>query len=223
MNTLVFKPGWLLGMALLSSSVWAHPWRDLYGDQLLFDVYRDGDRIGSYSTRFSGDAQQWRMQAEMKLELRWLLWRYRYHYQGSEYWRGNELQRLEILLDDDGDRSELLFQRDDDRLRAAGLPEVDLPVLPSHHYNKALIASDRLLNTLTGRLNRVEVKSLGQARIEMTTGSIEALGYRYSGDLRDTEAWYDNAGRWVGLRFVDRHGGQVEFRCRSCVPVAANG
>jgi hypothetical protein len=214
---------WLLGAALLSGAGWAHPWRELYGDQLLFDVYRDGDRIGSYSTRFSGDSERWRMEAEMKLELSWMFWRYRYRYQGTEYWRGDQLQRLWIEVDDDGDRSELRFERDNGSLRADGLPAIELPVLPSHHYNRDLTRSERLLNTLTGRLNRVQVEPLGPAQIQGASGSIDAQGYRYSGDLRDTEAWYDASGRWVGLRFVDRRGGRIEFRCRSCTGPLANG
>ncbi len=97
--------GAALVAVVLSPALYAHPWQALYGDELLFDVYRDGERVGQYRTQFHGDGEQWRVEA--------------------------------------------------------------------------------------------------------------------SGDLTQTEVWYDPEGRWVGLQFVDQHGADMEFRCRRCAVEAS--
>ena len=42
-----------------------------------------------------------------------------------------------------------------------------------------------------------------------------ATRYAYSGDLK-ADVWYDDAGRWVKLRFRGRDGSVIEYVCRRC-------
>jgi hypothetical protein len=44
-------------------------------------------------------------------------------------------------------------------------------------------------------------------------GPVTATRYRYSGEL-ETEAWYDDAGRRVKLRFKGRDGTPIAYKCR---------
>jgi hypothetical protein len=39
--------------------------------------------------------------------------------------------------------------------------------------------------------------------------------YRYSGEL-ELDAWYSEAGRWLGMRFKGRDGSTIEYFCRNC-------
>ena len=46
-------------------------------------------------------------------------------------------------------------------------------------------------------------------------GRIPATRFAYSGDLQN-EVWYDDAGRWVKMRFKGRDGSTIEYVCRRC-------
>ncbi|WP_421862497.1 DUF6134 family protein [Motiliproteus sp.] len=201
-------------------------WQMLYGDSIEFEVWRDGEPVGRYHTRFDGGAGQLRVEAQMELELSWLWWRYRYRYQAVELWQQGHLSALSSRIDDDGEQIHYHFVRFGDQLietdasltpvASSRAKPVPLPVLASHHYDIAVLDQGRVLNTLTGQLNRFQVEQLGSMTIASARGKIDARGFRYQGELHDTEVWYDERNRWVGLRFKDRRGMTVEFRCQRC-------
>ena len=45
---------------------------------------------------------------------------------------------------------------------------------------------------------------------------MDATRYRYSGELEQTEVWYDDEGRWLRLRFPGGDGLPIDFICRRC-------
>ena len=194
----------------------ASRWQRLYGDTIEFVVLRNGREVGHYRTEFDYRGRQLRVASTMELQVRWLLWRYRYSYRADEYWRDDQLQGLRAEIDDDGEITRFEFERRGQSLIDQQGEQLPLPVLASHHYNIAVLQQGQVLNTLTGRLNRFEVDDLGMEVLALVDGELQARRYRYRGELHDTEVWYDNDGRWVGLRFNDPRGAQLEFRCRSC-------
>ena len=56
----------------------------------------------------------------------------------------------------------------------------------------------------------------GREPIPTERGDVVASRYSYTGDLADTEVWYDDVGRWVKLRFLGRDGTPIEYACRRC-------
>ena len=46
-------------------------------------------------------------------------------------------------------------------------------------------------------------------------GGIPATHHAYTGDL-STEVWYDDAGRWVKMRFEAQDGSTIDYVCRRC-------
>lgn len=205
----------LLGL-LLAANIQANPWRTLYGDQLIFDVYRNGDRVGQYQTEFLGQGDHWRVEARMALDISWLLWDYRYRYQATETWQQGELAGIDIRIDSDGDQQDFSFQRQGKWLLEQQGEKIELPVLATHHYDASVVDHDRVLNTLTGKVNQIRVESLGIETLTAGGKTISAQRYQYSGDLTDTEVWYDLSGRWVGLEFVDQRGANITFKCQRC-------
>ncbi|MFT6915390.1 MAG: hypothetical protein ACJAWL_001695 [Motiliproteus sp.] len=197
-------------------SAQAHPWRSLYGDQLIFDVYRNGDRVGQYSTEFRGEGDNWLVEARMELDLKWLFWNYRYRYNATETWQEGELAGLEVHIDSDGDLQAFSFERQGQWLQGAQGEKIELPVLATHHYDASVVDRDRVINTLTGKLNHIRVQPLGIEILSAGGQPLSARRYQYSGDLTRTEVWYDPRGRWVGLEFVDQRGATITFKCQHC-------
>ena len=60
-----------------------------------------------------------------------------------------------------------------------------------------------------------ERKFAGSETVMTENGPVTATRYRYSGEL-ETEVWYDDAGRWVKLRFKGREGTPIAYKCRRC-------
>ena len=96
-----------------------------------------------------------------------------------------------------------------------GVVSVDAPLYPTNHWNPAVVEQVRVLNTLTGKINNVQIKAQNKESVLTENGTIEATRYAYSGDL-ETEVWYDDAGRWVKMRFKARDGSTINYVCRRC-------
>jgi hypothetical protein len=119
-------------------------------------------------------------------------------------------------VDDDGKRLEMDGYRTGDRFRWSvndGDPRShEMPVFPTNHWNPAVLSQDRVLNTLTGRINRVSIEPHGD---DETASDGDVNRYRYGGEL-ELESWYDDSGRWLGMSFEGRDGSLIEYRCGNC-------
>lgn len=190
-----------------------------YGGEILFDVYRNGERVGWHRVQFARDEAALTVQSEFRLRVRILfLTAYRFNYGSTERWRNGRLESLEVSVDDNGARSVLRAGRDGGLLRVsgdAGRYRADPTLMPTTHWNAAVLGRTRVLNTLTGRVNEVSIRAAGREAVETERGPVPATRYIYSGDL-ETEAWYDESGRWVKLRFTADDGSTITYVCRLC-------
>lgn len=191
----------------------------LYGDEIHFDVLRAGDRIGSHRVRFTGDPGALRVTSEFDVEVRFLfVTAYSFSYRSQAEWRDGRLDRLDARVDDDGARQTISAVRNDDVVvvrSGATVSRAPSPLFPTNHWNYGVRSADRVLNTLTGKVNEVRLRPLGRETVTTERGPVPATRYAYTGEL-ETEVWYDDAGRWVKLRFDGEDGKPVEFVCRRC-------
>jgi hypothetical protein len=190
----------------------------LYGDEIAFDVERDGDVVGKYIINFTRTDQGVLAEARVDVDVSLLfvpIYSLRYH--ARELWRGGELQSIEAFTNDDGDLIHVQATRDAEGLQVEttdGLYETPA-VLPISHWNAALLEGGPLLNGMTGEVDEVEVFEQGLDTISTRNGSLRARHYLYSGDLNG-EIWYDEDGRWVKLRFRAKDGSMIDYICRQC-------
>ncbi|MEX2311793.1 MAG: DUF6134 family protein, partial [Rhodospirillales bacterium] len=143
---------------------------------------------------------------------------YRYHYQSRSEWRDGWLRNLQARVDDDGKLFQLDAARVGNFVRVShgdAQYRVSAPILPTDHWNSAVLSETRVLNTLTGLINDVRIKKLDRTMVETENGPVSATHYAYTGDLT-TEVWYDDAGRWVKLRFQGKDGSTIDYQCRRC-------
>lgn len=191
----------------------------VYGDELVFDVRRDSVPVGEHRVTFRRDGDAVHVAAEFVLEVRFLgFTAYRYRYHSTSVWRGDCLVALQAEVNDDGQRSRITAARDGNQMRITG-PRGDVigpgELFPTDHWHPGVLATERVLNTLTGGINRVRIEDRGPASLASGNGTLAARHFVYTGEL-NTEVWYDAAGRWVGMRFAGKDGSMIEHRCRSC-------
>ncbi len=128
------------------------------------------------------------------------------------------LKKLVAKVDDNGKKTSFTAQRAGNRLRIVRAQQAEyaaLPLFPTNHWNPGVLQEERVLNTLTGRINLVTIEPEEQESVMTNAGNRMATRYRYNGQLQ-TEVWYDADGRWVRMRFAGRDGSTLEYVCRRC-------
>lgn len=199
----------------------AEDWQALYGDEIRFGIYRNDEAIGQYTTRFVKAEGYTEVHAQMNLGIKFLwLINYTYQYQAKELWKGDRLESLMVNINDNGATTKLNVTNIDGVLVGSGpngAISLALPISTTHHYNAEVVNRNTVLNTITGKENQVKITLLGEENIRTYQGDILASRYRYSGQLKDTDVWYDNNGRWVKLKFKGKDGVPLEFICENCL------
>lgn len=216
-------PVWLLtGLFLTAPSAHASGTPEpgnLYGQMIEFDVFRKGARVGSHSVEFRPEGQILAVDSRFRLKIDVLFFTaYAFDYRSRAQWRDGELVDLRVVVDDNGDPFSLVAERQGGAMRLTRPNEnesVAAPILPTNHWNAAVLRESRVLNTLTGRINNVEIVPEGEEIVPTERGPVRATRYRYTGDLQN-EVWYDAAGRWVKMRFKGKDGTDIEYVCRRC-------
>lgn len=191
----------------------------LYGEEIFFDVYREDSKAGFHWVKFTKMGERLGVESNFQLKIDFLFFTaFQYDYQSTATWANGQLHRLNATIDDDGELFSVLAVRKSDLFQLNvpdGVVSVDAPLYPTNHWNPAVVEQVRVLNTLTGKINNVQIKAQNKESVLTENGTIEATRYAYSGDL-ETEVWYDDAGRWVKMRFKARDGSTINYVCRRC-------
>lgn len=191
----------------------------LYGAGIDFDVYREGKKVGYHKVRFDRDGKDLLVSSEFHLKIRILfLTAFEYLYQAEGRWRDGHLQRLEAAVNDNGTQMSVEAKLSGGLVAvtsAAGTVTERAPIYPTNHWNASVLPETRVLNTLTGKINDVGIERRGREQVATEAGQVSATRYAYTGDL-EADVWYDDAGRWVKLRFAARDGSVIEYACRRC-------
>tara|TARA_Y100000588_G_C14255306_1_gene925173 strand:+ start:1093 stop:1800 length:708 start_codon:yes stop_codon:yes gene_type:complete len=211
--------GNILNIAELGGTESRNP-LELYGGKIEFQVYREGKKAGFHTIEFSGEPNNLKVISKFNLSIKLLfITAYSFDYESHSIWKDGLLSRLQVNVNDNGDvfflsatrvRNKMLISRENSKYQS------DIPLFPTNHWNASVLNQTVVLNTLTGELNRVKIRDKGEETILSENGPIVARHYAYTGDL-ETQIWYDNKGRWVGMEFVGSDGSRIQYRCKSCV------
>jgi len=218
---LIAVTGWFPSIAVSDQTTAPGPAdpMSLYGSEIRFDVLRDGDPVGYHLVNFRKTENGLQVESRSSIEVKLLfLTAYRFRYRSIETWHGGTLSSLSASTNDNGKFSHVEAVRDGATLKVrSGEDDWQAPnlALPTTHWNMAQTNAPAVLNTLTGRLNRVSVTDAGLETVALAEGTRQARRFTYSGDLK-VESWYDSAGRWVKLRFLAEDGSTIEYVCRRC-------
>lgn len=192
----------------------------LYGNELIFDVYRKGSKIGEHHVTFARQGDELTVNSQLNLAVDVLfITAYRFEYESTEVWRKGQLVAVSVAVNDNGKIGKTNARMED------GLFKIDGPrgsfigsswVFPTNHWHRGQAITGTILNTLNGKLSRIEIVRHGIEAVKTAQGTVDAERMEYTGQLRDTEVWYDAQNRWVKMRFKAKDGSFIEYRCRQC-------
>ncbi len=185
----------------------------------IFDIFRNGDPVGTHEVQKEINAETTKVRVVSNIALRFLGFTvYRFEYASEEIWDERGLRRLDVSVDNNGKKSNFDGRRDGQAFTwNAGDRSIRhlLPVYPTNHWNDGVLDQDKVLNTLTGDLDDVSITRLSREILRLPGSTVAATRYRYEGGL-ELDSWYDDRGRWVGMRFQGDDGSTIEYLCRDC-------
>lgn len=192
-------------------------WQTLYPNGIQFDVTRNGDKVGDYTTTFAQKDSQLTVSSKLQIKLKWMgILPYHYQYQSSEVWDDDGLLSINIAIKENTDTRTIVATRTDATTFSVddnqkGKSTLDGFSFTTNHYNANVIHTKQIFNTLTGTINNIEITQDTSEIVDMDDNLINAGRYNYTGDLKDTSVWYDKKGRWMKLSFINKDGSIIEF------------
>lgn len=191
-------------------------WMPQNGEELRFDVLRDGNEFGEHIVRFETTPNGVQVQSSVDLEVKFGPIRvFHYAHESEELWEDGRLVSLEGNTRKDGDDFVVQALQSGNELSVEGTlfsGSADPTIVPSSHWNIEEVFSDVILSTESGELLSVDVTALGTEIISAGNATITADRYRLVSDLV-VDLWYDQSGRWVKCQFEAR-GQTIEYILR---------
>ncbi len=209
-----------------------------YGQNLTFDVYRNGQPIGQHTLAFQQDGANRTVTIAVDLTVKALgVVAYRYQHNSKEVWSNNALQALEARTDDNGQKYSVSVKRggkglmverqappatvaaaatSDQGLQPSTFAREELPanLLPTTHWNVGQVGQSSLLNTQYGTRSKTQITTLGREPVKLASGTVvQATRYHYTGDIR-MDQWFDDRGRWVKSAFPAMDGSSIDYVLR---------
>ena len=167
--------------------VWATPGLGVAAastkDELTFAVSLDDKPIGVHRFRIADDSAMRVVDSEATFDVRILrVPVYRYRHSNTETWRNGCLKRIDSETDANGTPYRVDLSK-----TAAGYTIVTSSETRVHevgcmmsfaYWDQRFLQQQRLLNTQTGELIRVEVQSLGESQREIANRTLSVKGFR---------------------------------------------
>ena len=210
----------MLELSVLASHKAIDPF-ELYPSGIEFDVYRKGSRIGRHIVRFAQDGDFLIVESEFKIKVKILfVTAYKFVFDAVGTWKDGALVSMKGDINDNGKKFKIDAEVKEGgsfyTIGKKGEFVAESWVYPTNHWNIGAVDQSVVLNTLNGNLAKVEVVRHGIETIETVKGPISAEKFEYTGELRDTNVWYDRDGRWVKMVFTTKSGETIEHVCREC-------
>jgi len=188
-----------------------------YSSDVSYEVFRNSKPVGQYSIKFSPSDETLKVAVEMQIETKIFgLFSYDYLYQATEVWRADELESLDVRMLTNGDEETIRAVRQGEQLALVDTNgkqrELPAQLLTTHHWLDDILSQPQVLNTLNGKISRLDVKRESESVWLIGQESVNVVGYRLGGDLENTLSWYDQQGLWRGMSFKAKDGSTIEVR-----------
>jgi hypothetical protein len=190
---------------------------------VVYDVWREGAKIGTYSVDFLRDGDKLTVHTRMSVDVSVLFISfYHFDHDAVEDWIGGKLVRYASKTDDNGAERDVLLTRDGDRLSGRyNAQPVTLPadIIPCSFWNPAMVDQTELLEPTKGQAKAVTVFDRGLERVKDGSRMVLARHYSITGDL-PRELWYGGDGIVVQAFYKAQDESLLTFRLHSVVPAS---
>lgn len=205
----------LLAIALAALMLFALPARASFippSGEIFFKAYRDGEEIGFHKVTFTQDGERViaRTQIELSIYLAFIRV-FHYTHDSTEVWEEGALASLESRTFDDGSDEALTVSRNGSGLEIAGPAYQgagDPGLRPTSYWFKDFVTQRQVLNTQTGKIMPVTIRSEGNETLMLNGRAVETE--RYFVEELKLFLWYDARGQWVRSSF-DARGTAIEY------------
>lgn len=191
------------GLAWRSSPALAVP------SGLQFKVFRKGEEIGTHRVTFTPTAAGFDVGIDIDLEVQVaFITVFRYQQTARDSWEDGNLVAANYKTDDDGKQTQLVVQKQSDRLKidgAAGTAEAPLGTMTDlAFWNEGIVDAPNLVDSQTGQLGTMRTQDRAAERITVRGQEVDATRYTVSGSKnRRGNVWYVDR-QWVKASFVTR-------------------
>lgn len=184
-----------------------------------YEVLRKGKKIGSHTISFKETDEGLRVRAHTKMKVKLLFVTvYKYEYIGDDVWCDGEIVRVESNINDNGEKWSInATLRDDQYVVESDEGTSVLPAgsVPTNHWNMDVVNTDKLFNTITGKVDEITVNPVGSHTVPSGDSEKDVTRYKVRGDL-NIDTFYDASGNWSGMQFEHNDGSDIQFVCIRC-------
>lgn len=185
------------------------------GEQLLYDVYLDGNKIGYHKVTIRPEKSRKLVEIEAEFNVKFLLFTaYKYKHQTQEEWQDNCLVSINSETNDNGEEYSVVGREQDGHFRVqTGETSQQLPtcVKTFAYWDPNLLKASHLLNTQTGKFTPVDTRYLGTDNIDMNGRTMNARHYRVSSSEFDIDLWYSSNMEWLALSTATENGAKLRY------------
>jgi Family of unknown function (DUF6134) len=170
---------------------------------VLFDVFRKGSRIGTHAIQFraTGTGLQVTSRLDLAVKVAFIT-AYRYEQTGEDEWRDDVLVRTRIQTNDDGNATLVEAEARGGELAVQGPTGTYVTGLGAmtdlSFWNQAITRGRPLIDSQSGELIEIEVKTRTDERLQMLGRTVEAERFAMAATRgRSGTVWYDADGNLV--------------------------
>ena len=183
-------------------------------DAMVFDVLRDGDKIGEHRLEFEqlDGTLKVSVQTDMSVSFAFLTF-FSYEHQRVERWNDGELESLAGMTNDDGKVYEVSIVRKEghySRTVNGTEEEIRGPVAVDSLWSRERLSAGKLFSAESDQVYLVSSNVLGWETIDARGGQIEAEHVKLTGQL-DRDLWYGPEGELLKLRYETDEGETFEY------------
>mgnify|MGYP007073248160 CR=1 FL=1 len=183
-----------------------------------FTVYLDDDEIGFQRFVVSAEGTRTQVDVEAQFDVTYLFVTfYSYRHINTEVWKGDCLQEIHARTNDNGEKFFVQGNRTDGQLHLqthSGEQHIEGCVKTFAYWNPAWFQSPRLLNSQTGELQPVEVRTLGEEALPVRGTLTSTRHQRIRSDKFTIDLWYTLDDEWVGLQSTTQDGKTLRYVLR---------
>ena len=200
-----------------------HKWTvQVYGPEITFDIKRNGKNIGTHEVNFQIRNEQLLVEAKTRIRVKFLFFTaFKFDYTAKEIWQDGEIVSLQSFTNDNGKITNVNLEYGANVVNVINdgknySNSLDGPVYTTNHWNPNVLNASEVLNTITGKSNKIQIDQMEKEMVPTSTGERPAMHHRYNGELNNISSWYDDKMRWVGLIFQGKDGSLISYECNLC-------